>query len=43
MYNSKTISLTVSVTDVGPPYKYNEPTYTIYLTVMPHKFVTNKM
>ena len=30
MYNSKTISLTVSVTDVGPRYKYNEPTYTPY-------------
>ena len=25
----------VSVTYVGPPYKYNEPTYTVHLTVMP--------
>ena len=43
MYNSKTISPTVTVTDVGPPYKYNEPTYTVHLTAMPHKFITNKM
>ena len=24
-----------SIMDIGPPYKYNESTYTVHLTVMP--------
>ena len=37
MYNSKTVSLSHCC---RPPYKYNEPTYTVHLTAMPHKFIT---
>ena len=42
-YNCIIVKQLLLVTDVGPPYKYKEPTYTIHLTDMPHKFITNKM